>query len=282
MTFRSASRTGNGRNSTESAREKSVTLAPMPSASVTTAAAANGHAARRWRAASRQSWKRSSISVPALLVVRAYLSFETGEVDEQGFQFAFVLIRRHVGLGGAQTLDACLHLSALAQPRREAGIRRVHTVLIALQERRASQCTVATSCLVRPCLGFAADTVAGVVEHRPLGGEPALIVEPLLDPGARRLKRLPDRDLAVAIQVGLLFSKCGDEELREHGLVLLRRGVRGGDHDAAAAGEGFEELEAAAAPIDEDHAAGQRLDESGPLRGGQIGADQVEPGTFVS
>src|SRR5262245_48327380 len=122
-TMRSGSRTGSGRNITESAREKSVTLAPIPSASVTTAAAANGHAARRWRAARRQSSKRSSISVPALLAWRADLSLEPGEIDKQGFQFPFVLFRRHVGLGGPQALDSRLHVGALAQQRREPGIR---------------------------------------------------------------------------------------------------------------------------------------------------------------
>src|SRR5262245_27749887 len=101
MTIRSASRTGNGRNSTESAREKSVTLAPMPSASVTTAAAANGHAALKWRAARRKSWRRRFITSPAPGLkagpARPDLPFEPGEFDEQRFKFAFVLIGRGVG-----------------------------------------------------------------------------------------------------------------------------------------------------------------------------------------
>ena len=82
-------------------------------------------------------------------------------------------------------------------------------------------------------LRLAADAGAGVVEQRPLGRQLPLLLEPLPHAGARVGERFPHRHAAVLIEVGGRIVERLDEELREHGLELLRRRIGRGQHDAA-------------------------------------------------
>ena len=124
--------------------------------------------------------------------------------------------------------------------------------------------------------GLHADLLAGIAEHRALGRElRPLGVVPRHRPAGRR-EQLPDRRLAVLVEVGVGVSERLGEVLREDGGVLLRAGVGGGDDDASLGGQRFEEGRARLGGVDDDDTAGQGAEHHGPIAGRQVGPDQVE------